>query len=196
MPKATPERELTPDARAKLGAVGTPIVLADGREWLLADGGLLNDLDGLRDEIDDSIRLSESVPMLSIYEAGARLLDANYRLSRLDVWTLLSRPDGESEAKAVDQRLADAVLLALFGEKPEEYRTMADRRTYTQWAASALLSNGIDPTGVPTSLLPHVLEQLERTSRCIPRQDFIESAEAGARMAGIRARSSGVDNSQ
>ena len=189
MPKATPERELTPDARAKNGAVGTPIELADGNTWLLADGGLLNHLDGLRDEIDDSARLAGSVPMLTIYEAAAQLLDANYLLSRLDIWSLLSRPEDEAEAKLVDQRIADAVFLALYGEKPEAQRTLADRRTYTQWAASALIANGIDPTAIPTALLPHVLEQLEWTRRCIPRQDFIESAEAGAKMAGIRARS-------
>jgi hypothetical protein len=186
MPDAT--RELTPDARAKKGAYGTPIVLADGNAWLLADGGLLNDLDGLRDEIDDSARLVGTVPMLTIYEAAAQLLDANYLLSRLDLWSLLSRPEDEAEAKVVDQRIADAVFLALYGEKPEASRTLADRRTYTQWVASALLANGIDPTGIPTSLLPHVLEHLEATRRCVPREQFIESAEAGAKMAGIRAR--------
>jgi hypothetical protein len=171
MPMLLPE--LTPESRALEGAAGTPVVLADGRTWLLCDGGLLNELDGLRDGIDDASRLSGEVGMLVVAEAACHLLTANYDLDPSEVMTLV--------AGAVDQPLADAVREALFGPA-------APRRTYTTWAASALIANGIDPASVPSALRPHVLAQLESTGRCVKRSLYIESAEAGRKFARIRAR--------
>ena len=164
---------MTPESRALPGCDGVPAVLADGQAWLLRDGGLLNELDELRDKIDDDARLTGEVVLLDVANAAARLLAANYELADDEVYTLL--------AGAVDQELANAVALALYGPA-------GGRRTYTAWAASALLANGIDPDRVPSSLRPHVLAHLEATGRCIKRSEYIESAEAARRIAGIRSR--------
>jgi hypothetical protein len=162
----------TPEGRALDGCDGIPVELADGATWLLREGGLLNPLDDLRDKIDDQARLAGSVPLDLVAEAALHLLLANYDLTAREAWRLLGG--------AIDQDLADAVFVALFGERD-------GKRGYTSWAASALYANGIDPASIPTSMLPHVLDQLERTRRCVPRDEFIASAEAGRRLAGIRA---------
>jgi hypothetical protein len=162
-----------PESRAFEGCSGTPIVLAGGGTWLLRDGGLLNALDGLRDDLYDKAVLSGNVPMMEVMEVAFELLLANYDLTAAEAFELL--------AGVEHQALADAVFQALFGpQKP--------RRTYTAWAGSAMLANGIDPASVPSSLVPHVLAQLEMGKRCIPRDKYIESAEAAPRLAGIRAR--------
>lgn len=166
---------LTPEARVKLGAFGTPVVLADGNTWLLADGGLMNDLDPLRDKLDDDARLLGSVSLTDVAEMAAQLLVANYDLTIREVFTLLGG--------AIDQKLADAVHLAVFGPN-----TDSGRRTYSDWAASALIANGIDPDRVPSRLMPLVLGHLERGGRVIPKGEYIESAEAARKLAGIRAR--------
>lgn len=178
MADAALDLDLTPEARALEGAAGVPAVLADGRAWLLCDGGLLNELDDLRDKLDDEARLSGgTIGLLDIANVAARLLEANYRLTPDEIRALLVGAVGPDRAQA----LADAVMLALFG--PD-----GGRRTYTSWAASALIANGIDPSSVPSALRPHVLAQLEATGRCIKRTVYIESAEAGRRIAGIRSR--------
>lgn len=163
----------TPESRILEGASGTPVKLSDGNVWLLADGGLLNVLDGLRDKIDDDARLTGEVNMIDVAEMAAHLVVANYELDDDEARRLV--------IGSVDQELADAVTEALFGQN-------GPRRTYTSWAASALLANGIDPASVPSRLMPHVLHQLEGTKRCMPRGEYIESAEAARRIAGIRAR--------
>ncbi len=165
---------LCPERREYEGASGTPAVLSDGQTWLLADGGLRNALDGLRDRIDDEARLRGDVSMLDVSEAAGTLLRANYRLSIDEAADLVfGAPDGDA--------LTAAVLAALFGPP-------APRRTYTNWATSALLANGIDPASIPGDLRPHVLAQLVRTGRAIPVDEFVDSAVAAPQLAAIRDR--------
>jgi hypothetical protein len=167
------EDAATPEAREKQDAAGTPVILADGRTWLLADGGLCNMLDGLRDEIDDQARLREAVDVGLIRNAAFLLLKANYVLTDAEAaWLVIG-----VEA----QPLTDAVSRAFFGD-PEP------RRTFTGWAASSMLANGIDPASVPTHLREHVLSILVTTGRTVPASTFIESAEASVRFAAIRSR--------
>jgi hypothetical protein len=169
----TDETPLTPEDRARLGASGVPVVLSDGDTWLLADGGLCNELDDLRDRIDDECRLTGQVDMLDIANVAFRLLNVNYDLSDYEASQLI--------VGAKHEALSKAVMEALYG--PEH-----PRRTYTSWAAAAMVANGIDPGAVPSSLRPHVLAQLEAMGRCIKRSEYIESAEAARRFAAKRAR--------
>jgi hypothetical protein len=167
-----PEIELVPEIRALNGAAGTPVVLADGREWLLADGGLGNALDEVRDRIDDAARLTGEVDMGDVREAAFSLLLDNYELTGPEAAGLILGADG--------QKLTDAVGAALFGA--------TGRRTYTLWAASALLANGLDPATIPGPMRWHVLDHLVATRRAIPATDFIDSAVAAPRLAALRAR--------
>jgi hypothetical protein len=164
---------VAPEYREKDGATGTPAVLADGREWLLADGGLCNVLDAIRDRIDDEARLRGEVDMADVRQAAFLLLRANYVLSEGEAASLL--------LGAEPQPLTDAVSRALFGEPNP-------RRTFTVWAASSLLANGIDPASVPGPLRQHVLDILVASRRTVPAGEFIESAEAARRRAAILAR--------
>ncbi|WP_435005152.1 hypothetical protein P12x_003046 [Tundrisphaera lichenicola] len=161
-----------PEDCAREGCDGTPVTLSDGRAWLLADGGLLNHLDAIRDRIDDSARLTEQVEMGDVNEAAFSLLLANYELAPSELVGLLAGAEAEV--------LVPAVMEALFG--PEQ-----SRRTYTTWAASALIANGIDPSSVPTPLRAHVLEQLVATGRAIPAGKYIESAAAARKRALFRS---------
>ena len=163
----------SPETSAREGASGIPVVLGDGATWLLADGGLLNALDPIRDKIDDSARIGGQVEMADIGQAAWIMLAANYRLSGPEIGGLIL---GASQGG-----LAAAVMEALFG--PEH-----PRRTYTTWAASALIANGIDPDAVPEGLRPHVLAQLVGTGRAIPIERFVESAVAAPKLAAFRAR--------
>jgi hypothetical protein len=164
---------LHPDARGCEGRQGTPVVLSDKNCWLLYDGGLCNHLDAIRDKIYDQLRLHETVDMMDIANVAHELLVANYELAGPEAAALLFGVD--------NQILAAAVLEALFG--PSQVR-----RTYTAWAASSLLINGIDPTRVPGKFLPHVLAQLEELGRCVPRETYIESAEASRKIKAWRGR--------
>jgi len=163
----------TPESRALEGAAGVPVVLGDGATWLLADGGLRNALDPIRDRMDDAARLSGQVDMTDVGEAAWLMLAGNYDLARDQLAALILGADHGA--------LAKAVMEALFG--PE-----APRRTYTAWAASALIASGIDPAAVPGDLRPHVLAQLVGTGRAIPLESYIESAAAAGRLAAIRSR--------
>ena len=143
---------ITPEERALEGCGGTAVILADGRPWLLRDGGLCNHLDALRDRMDDAARLRSEVDMIDVANVAFDLLTANYELSGAEASTLIVGADHSA--------LAAGVMEALFGPS-------RPRRTYTAWAASAMLANGIDPTTVPGHLRPHVLAHLEGSGRCL-----------------------------
>jgi hypothetical protein len=65
---------------------------------------------------------------------------------------------------------------------------MGGQKTYTLWATSALLANGLDPATIPVAMMPDVLAQLEASGRCVHRSKFIDSAIAAPRLALARAR--------
>lgn len=175
MAKARPREKLPcdPDCRALEGATGVPVVLGDGNTWLLADGGLNNFLDPVRDKIWDESQLHGQVPMLEIFRAAEVLLLANYDLETPELGALIFKADHAA--------LIDAVMEAMFG--PVE-----GRKTYSLWATSALLANGLTPASIPVALLPSVLDQLVQCKRCVPADQYIDSSVAAPRLAASRAR--------
>lgn len=164
---------LEPECRALDEADGVPVVLGDGNTWLLHDGGLRNVLDSTRDELFDQSTLQGQVDMPLVCLAAEWLLRANYDLEPVELITLVYQAD--------HQALTDAVFLALFGP-------LAGKKTYTDWATSALLANGLDPAKIPVALMPDVLTHLEASRRCVPRGQFIDSANAAPKLAAARAR--------
>jgi hypothetical protein len=163
---------LDPDCRALEGARGTPAVLGDGLTWLLAEGGLNNSLDPVRDRLWDDSALSGKVDVGEVQEAAWVLLMANYELAPEEAADLI---DGADPAA-----LTDAVVAAMFGPEP-------GHRTYTEWATSALMANGLDPARVPTAMMPAVLKQLVDCRRCVPATEWIDSSIAAPRLAAARA---------
>jgi hypothetical protein len=161
----------SPESRRRVtNPQGVPAVLADGRTWVLAHGGLKPALLALADEIYDDVTISQTFRVGAVIQAAWVLLLANYDLRDEELRTLL--------AGAETSTLSAAVLESLFGpERP--------RRTYTSWALSALYANGIEPSSVPPHLFPEVLHQLVRTGRAVPQGDYIDSASAMAQRAAL-----------
>ena len=52
-----------------------------------------------------------------------------------------------------------------------------DARTFTAWARSALLANGLDPAKVPAADLAAVLHQLVGTGRAVAHAEFTTAGE-------------------
>ena len=91
------------------------------------------------------------------------LLQANYRLEPDEAVAIILAADTKD--------LVEAVLASIFAHDRGDDAT----RTYTNWARSSLLANGIDPAKIPVADLPHVLRQLVATGRAMPRGEFIAS---------------------
>lgn len=164
---------LHPDTRAIAEPAGVPVVLGDGRTWLLAWAGVARVLDAARDRMDDAARLRGQVEMSDVYDVAHLLLRANYELSGAEAAGLL--------LEAGRDALATAAMAALFGEpKP--------RRTFTKWMMSSLYAAGLDPERIPPEWIPHVLDQLVSTGRAVPVGDYIDSAVAAPKLAALRAR--------
>lgn len=168
------DRPLTPAERALPGSEGVPVVLADGATWLLYPGGLLNSLDRVRDRLYDGVRLRGTVHPDDIREVAVSLLICNYDLGLIEAVGLI---DGVPR-----EQILDPVMEAVFG--PQE---KARHRTYTSWASSALIANGIDPSGVPTRLISEVLDHLVSTKRAIPQDKGIDSDEAARKVGAFQS---------
>lgn len=161
-----------PDIRIRREASGTPVVLADGREWLLGDGGLLNILDDVRDRMFDDIQLRDGIGKGDIGWAAWKLLEMNYELSADEGKALIFGADLDA--------LAKGVIEAMFGPTPT-------RRTYTAWASASLAINGMDPAAYPTPLLRHALDLLVATGRTVPASEFCEAVAKAAGLDALRA---------
>lgn len=157
-----------PSSRATLrpGVTGTPVEIA-GQTWLLADWPHFG---GVWDDIYDRAVLRGECDSLSVAVAAEMLLISCHKLDLDDAVRLVRLADPED--------LASAVRTALFG--PEEAR-----RTYSQWAISALLANGLNPDRVPAVCLRDVLDHLVATGRAVPADKWVSSAEAAAERAAI-----------
>jgi hypothetical protein len=165
----------TPEVRRRQDLPpGVPVVLADGREWSLPFSGLNPVLSGLRDRLYDQMTVRSTVPMSDVRLVAWMSLLEDYRLTE-DEAAALVVVDGEEACK----KLVDAVITSVFGFDDEGCGA-----TYTEWATSALLANGIDPGSVPPYLLPMVLEHLTRTGRALPENKMIGTA------VGMRQRRS------
>jgi hypothetical protein len=155
----------SPAERARPGHPrGTAVELA-GSPWTLADW--VPDVGAaVWDRIVDDNILKGRYDAHDVLDAAHRLLRANYRLTASEAADLLLSGPPAS--------LVPAVESALFGPRKE-------RLTWGQWATSALLANGIDPTSIPPGMLRHVLAQLVGTGRALPEHKFISSQEYAAR---------------
>ncbi len=167
-----------PEARVKPGANGTPVEI-NGRTWLLADHVPV--LDAVWDALYDQNQLARYYEPDDLRKAGLRLLWANYDLTTEEAVGLIRLADLTVLAQAVES--------ALFGAGD-------DRRTYSEWVAIALWSNGIDPERLPATFRRAVLESLEASGRTIPASAFISSAQAAAvrkSFAGLMPRPKAVN---
>lgn len=154
---------------AREDITGQPVTI-DGETWLLADAGIAPSLTEVRDRIYDMSVIRGEVDLSDVMTCAFLMLTANYKIANEDAAALLWRADPDE--------LTQAVSAALFGANNI-------RRTYTAWATSALLSNGIKPSSIPAAMLPHVLKQLVETKRAMPLEDFTEADEAAAKRSAL-----------
>lgn len=144
-----------PEARKRPGARGTPVRLG-GSDWLLAD--FVPALGQVWDDLYDSNVLEGRYEAADVQRAAVRLLWANYDLSADEAVGLALGADPGS--------LVGAVEAALFGES-------RPHRTYSDWAISSLLANGLDPKRVPPESLRDVLDQLVISGRAVAPDEFV-----------------------
>lgn len=166
--------------RRKPGARGTPVRLADGHVWLLAnpsfrprpEGLTRPQVDGPLDRIFESTVLNEGLSLFDLWSVGRELLKDNYSLSDDEAATLLSvSAGGESRSLAIE------ILGALFDSGQVG-------RTYTAWVRASLIANGLDRVSIPAQDLSNVLTILVATNRTIPLARFADAC----RLSDERAR--------
>lgn len=169
--QANRQRPLTPRDRAYAPhPQGFPVVLGDGQTWTLAHGCLKPRLLGESDEIFDDVMLTKLIPLPAALRAAFQLLIANYNITEDEAYSLIQTADIGPLATAV----ADSLL------GPE---TM--HRTWSMWVLSAFYSNGIEPSEVPSWLVPEVMLQLVKTGRAMSMTDYIDSVSAGHRRSQL-----------
>lgn len=157
---------LSPAATARSDdIVGVPVILAGGETWLLAYDGLHPGLRSIRDALYDDALLASEVDVEDLRNAAYSLLLWNYDLTEGEAFGLIlctPTPD-----------LVEGVMRAMC--------LPPTRKTYSDWAESALRANGIDPASLPTPSIPHVLAQLVATGRAVDPAKYTDSGEAAAR---------------
>ena len=157
----------TPGARRRPGRVpGVPAVLADGLTWELPFSGLNPVLSGLRDRMYDRSTVRGSVPLSDVRLVAYMALHEDYLLTEEEAAGLILLEDSEAY-----QKLSDAVMVSLFGAHGD-----LGSASYTEWAESALLANGIGPQSVPPHLTSLVLEHLVYSRRAMPEGKMVNSA--------------------
>jgi hypothetical protein len=164
-------------------AGGTPVTLADGQVWALANPTYCPRPDGLTsplvdralDRLVDGTILDQKVSLCDVWDAARRLLGANYHLTDDEIAELLGvRPGPESES------LAEAVFEALLGARGSE-------KSFTAWVRATLLANGLNREGIPAADLPNVLEVLVATNRTIPFSKFADACQILSERARLDA---------
>lgn len=172
-----------PDPRMRIrpDPTGTTVVtLADGNPWLLADGGLGNILDPVRDRLFEGARLNGQVTMGDVFEAAGELLLANYELDRAEIASLVMGLGlGEEDRKTLHEGLTKDVMAAMFGAE--------GGCGYTEWATASLYAAGIHPASVPTPARNSVLSILVKTRRTIPVDEFVTALAQANAFSELRA---------
>ena len=166
--------------RRKPGATGSPVTLADGQPWLLANPtyrprpeGLTQPLvDQTLDRIFECAVLGDRLSLCDLWAAARRLLEPNYELSGAEMARLLSVSEGP-ESRALAGHLLDALFTPDAAEK-----------TYTAWVRASLLANGLGREDLPARDLVNVLAILVATNRTIPLSKFADAC----RLLDERAR--------
>lgn len=155
---------IEPRDRAKGKIKGVPVELA-GREWLLPETIIGRAFDAIRDRLFDDSTLTGQVDRWMIRIAAATLLGINYQLSKAEAAALLDTAD--------DAKLTKATMDALMG--PDDAL-----RSFSSWARSALLANGLDPRAIPAEDLNFVLFQLVATGRAVTLDGYCHASIAVA----------------
>ena len=172
--------ELIEYERRKAGAEGTPVTLADGQFWLLANPTYCPRSEGLtRPQVDQPLDrifectvFGERLSAEDLLKVARELLKANYEVSDEESARLVNVAPGlESRA------LAGHVLDAMFGADHPE-------KTYTSWVRASLVANGLSRAEVAARDLVNVLAILVATNRTIPLSKFADAC----RLLDERAR--------
>lgn len=159
-----------PAERIRSDAVGTPVELADGRTWLLAEHP--PELGGVWDTLYNDAVARGSYVEEQIRTAALHLLLANYDLSAEEAFALT--------LGAPIRPLVEAVEHALWGPGRITY-------DYSDWVLASLYANGIDPDRVPPAVLPTVLELLVAMKRTLPAEQMIGSLKYAKTMRAARS---------
>lgn len=157
--------------RRKPGVDGIPVLLADGRRWLLATPIFRPRLAGLTtpsvdeplDRIFEGEVLGEGFDLSDLWQVARQLLTANYELTDDELSGLVSTTSG-----AESRTLATGIVQALFGVAHEG-------RSYTDWVRASLLANGLGCIDIPAHDLTNVLAVLVATNRTIPLPSFADA---------------------
>lgn len=163
------ELPLTPEARARPRAAGTPVEIA-GMTWLLA--GYVPRPDHVWDALYDHIAAGVEYDPDEVMQGSSRLLWENYTLTADEVVAL-------TRLASLDD-LADAVEAAFFGRSREHV-------TYSDWAAVSLWTNGVDPRAVDPRYRARVLDQLVARKLAPDPAQFVTAARTAGMRAQIRA---------
>ena len=149
---------------------GTPIESL-GQSWILPALGLAPGFQAERDRMYDDVTIGGRVSTLDVNRVACALLLLNHDL----------RPDELARVVQGADRagLVDAVVGCLL---PLDLRD--DARTFTAWARSSLLANGLDPAKIPAADLAAVLHQLVSTGRAVAHAEFTAAGE----FQGVRAK--------
>lgn len=165
---APPERAEIPRpdevTRFRSGPTPGPPIQAGDHVFHLAPLGLARSITEARDGLYDEIEISGKVAPKDIRAIAWMAITANYALTPEQTIAILEAVDARELMEAV-------VSTAFVHESPDH------TRTYTNWARSALIANGLDPATVSKDDMPHVLHQLVATGRAIAHQEFTAAAE-------------------
>jgi hypothetical protein len=163
----------TPEARRRSQDIsGVPAVLSDGREWLLARGGLWKTLTPFRDRIYDEWAMTGRVPVGHVLVAAFHMLRLNYHLTEDEAMELVRGADPANVADPVIDAMVNITL---------------PRKTWTEWARSALFVNGLKPADVPPDDLPRVLAHLVMLGKAVPPEDFTDAGMAAEKIGKFRS---------
>jgi hypothetical protein len=161
---------LSPAARAKGRPIGVDVVLGDGQTWTVARCGLFLDMTAIRDDLYDLMMIKSSAVASNVLGALWFGLAVNYDLSNDEIRGLL----GSTDPGAVVAQAWEVAVPIFLGP-----------RTFTAWARSALFANAIRPSEVPEADLPYVLDQLVRTGRAVPHDEYTDAGVAAAKRSGL-----------
>jgi hypothetical protein len=175
-PETLPAEVPTPESRQRSGAIdGIPVVMGDGQTWLLGRCGLARGLSPVRDSLFNSLIVYQEATLADLSTACWYALAVNYDLSEAELTALIR------STSLADEAVLDAIMDAVLP-------TVEDREMgYTDWARSALLSNGLKPADVPAADLRGVLSMLVATGRAVAAEKFTDSGRHAAAVGSLRA---------
>jgi hypothetical protein len=165
----------TPNDRKLGNPAGIAIRLGDGQEWIVARLGLARGMGEIRESIYASWSIDQVVRYEDVMATLWYGLEVNYALEPEEIRELLDCTDFH----AVAAQAAEAAL-----------PWPSVRRTFTDWARAALMSNGLNPADVPAVDLPHVLDALVATGRAPDPAEWTDAGRAAAKFGGLKSLAS------